>query len=532
MDRRNFLLAGAAGAAAFAARPDIRALAQSAAGTLTYGCSTPVLTLDPGFGAFTAYPGGYEASLVLYDRLIDFDADMRFVPGLAVSWQFAPDMRSITLRLRQGVRFHDGTPFDTAAVRFNIERMMDRQRNPTNRPLWDPIAGVETPDAETVVIRARAPYAQLPNTLAHGSGAMVSPAAVERHGERGIAQNPVGTGPYAMESFTPGQVLNMRAVENHWSGRPGAQRLVFRYIAEAATRISALRTGAVEVIDGVPAQLAEPLTRDANLQVIRRFGLRPIGLAINLTRPQLQDVRVRRAMNLAVPVETIASRAFFGFARASNSPLAFDTPGHVAAGAPRFDQAQARALLAEAGYRPGPGGVLEREGRPLRVAISVPDGLFPADVQVAEIVVASFRQVGIDATINRVERAAYFDMLRQDRANMAWDLAMFGFNPSNASGLYHLESLFRSNTDDAARPDVWNIGRYRNPAVDAALARANTDPSPEGQNAALAEAQRLIWEDAPYVWLQVNENISAARRNVQGVSVWPIVFTALRSARI
>ena len=532
MDRRDFFLAGAGAAAGLAARPDIRALAQQATGTLTFGGSTPVLTLDPGFGAFTAYPGGYEASLVLYDRLIDFDNDMKFIPGLATSWQLAPDMQSITLRLRQGVQFHDDTPFNAAAVRFNIERMMDRQRNPTNRPLWDPVSAVESPDAETVIIRTRAPYAQLPNTLAHGSGAMVSPAAVARHGERGIAQNPIGTGPYAMENFTPGQILNLRAVENHWSGRPGAQRMVFRYIAEAATRISALRTGAVDVIDGVPAPLAEPLTRDANIQVIRRFGLRPIGLAINLTRPALQDVRVRRAMNLAVPVETIAARAFFGFARASDSPLAFDTPGHVAAGTPSFDQARARALLAEAGYRPGQGGTLEREGRPLRVAISVPDGLFPSDVQVAEIVVASFRQVGIDATINRVERAAYFDMLRQDRANMAWDLAMFGFNPSNASGLYHLESLFRSNGDDAGRPDVWNIGRYRNPQVDAALARANTDPSPERQNAALAEAQRLIWEDAPYVWLQVNENISAVRRGVQGVAVWPIVFTALRNARV
>lgn len=531
MDRRSFL-AGAAGIGLAAAGPDIRAMAQGATGTLTYGCSTPMLTLDSGHGAFTAYPAGYEASLVLYDRLIDFDGDMKFIPGLATSWQLAPDLQSITLKLRQGVAFHDGTPFNATAVRFNVERMMDRARNPTNRPLWDPVSGVETPDEETVIIRTRAPYAQLPNTLAHGSGAMISPAAVERHGERGIAQNPVGTGPYMMESFTPGQVLNMRAVENHWSGRPGAQRLVFRYIAEAATRISALRTGAVDVIDAVPAQLAEPLTRDAQLQVIRRFGLRPIGLAINLTRPALQDVRVRRAMNLAVPTETIAARVFFGFAKASDSPLAFDTPGHVQAGAPAFDQVRARALLAEAGYTPGQGGIVQRGGQPLRVAISVPDGLFPGDVQVAEIVTASFRQVGIDAQINRVERAAYFDMLRQDRANMAWDLAMFGFNPSNASGLYHLESLFRSNRDDAGRPDVWNIGRYRNERVDAALARANAEPAVERQNEALAEAQRLIWEDAPYVWLQVNENISAARRSVQGVQVWPIVFTALRNAKV
>ena len=194
MHRRSFL-AGTAGIGLAAAAPGIRALAQGASGTLTYGCSTPMLTLDSGHGAFTAYPAGYEASLVLYDRLIDFDGDMKFIPGLATSWELAPDLRSITLKLRQGVTFHDGTPFNAAAARFNVERMMDRARNPTNRPLWDPVSGIETPDAETVIIRTSAPYAQLPNTLAHGSGAMISPAAIDRHGERGVAQNPVGTGP-------------------------------------------------------------------------------------------------------------------------------------------------------------------------------------------------------------------------------------------------------------------------------------------------------------------------------------------------
>src|ERR1035437_321804 len=108
----------------------------------------------------------------------------------------------------------------------------------------------------------------------------------------------------------------------------------------------------------------------------------------------------------------------------------------------------------------------------------------------------------------------------------------FGFNPSNASGLYHLESLFKSNADDASRPDVWNIGRYHNPNVDAALAKANADPSATVRQAALTEAQKLIWQDAPYLWLQVNESVSAVRKSATGVEVWPIVFTVLRRAKV
>lgn len=531
MDRRDFLALAGAAAVATGAQPVARALAQSTPGTLTFGQSTSIVTLDPAQGAFSNYPGGYEAALCLYDRLLDFDADMKIVPSLAQSFSMGADLKSITLKLRPGVVFHDGTPLDAAAVKFNIERMMDKGRNPTNRPLWDPVSVVETPDATTVIVRTSAPYAQLPNTLAHGSGAIVSPAQIAKAGEKGFAQAPVGAGPYEVESFKPGTELTLKAFDRYWGGKPAAQKIVFKFIAEAATRISALRTGAVDVIDNVPVQLVQPLTQDPNVTVLRKPGLRPIGLVINLTREPLADVRVRQALNLAVPVDAIAQRVFFGYAKAPDSPLAFDTVGHAAVGKSVFDQAKAKALLAEAGWKPGAAGIVEKDGKPLKLDLYAPDGLFPGDIPVAEIVANSLKQIGVDAQISKIEKGAYWDQLRQDRAGLKWDLAMFGFNPSNASGLYHMESLFKSNKDDAGRPDVWNVGRYRNAKVDAALAEANTNPDPAKQNAALAEAQKIVWEEAPYIWLQVNENVSAVRKTVSGVEVWPIVFTVVRRAK-
>ncbi len=528
MDRREFLIA----AAAISAVGGGGAQAQAPSDTITFGQSTAVLTLDSASGAFSGYPAGYEAALCIYDRLLDFDADMKIVPELAVSFEMARDLKSMVLKLRPGVMFHDGTPVDAAAVRFSIERMMDKKRNTTNRPLWDPIAAVETPDAGTVVLRTEAPFAQLPNSLAHGSGAIVSPAAIAKYGEAGVVQNPVGAGPYMLESFRPGQELVLKRFDRYWGAKPGAERLVFRSIPEAATRISALRTGAVDVIDAVPVQLVQSLAREPNIQILRRAGLRPIGIAMNFVHERLGDVRVRQALNLAVPVEAIASRVFFGFAKAPDSPLAFDTAAHVSVGASVFDQVKARALLAEAGYKPDAGGMLAKDGSALRLSLIVPDGLFPGDIATAEIVAASLKQVGVDVAIQKVERGAYFDVLRQDRAKASWDLAMFGFNPSNAAALYHLESLFKSNRDDAARPDVWNIGRYRNDRVDAALRDANTNPDEAGRLEALAQAQRLIWADAPYLWLQVNENVTAVRKGVSGVELWPIVFTSLRHAKV
>jgi ABC-type transport system substrate-binding protein len=527
INRRGLLTLAGAGAV----MPSLRAFAQSAAGTITYGQSTSIVTMDPAWGAFTNYPAGYEAALCLFDRLLDFRADMTIVPSLAASYAMGGDLKSMTLKLRPGATFHDGTPVDVAAVTFNIERLMDKARNPTNRPLWDPIAGVETPDAATVVIHTKAPFAQLANSLAHASGSLVSPAQVAKVGEKGFAQAPVGAGPYRLDSFHPGTDLTLKAYDKYWGGKPGADTLVFRFIAESSTRVDALRTGAVDVIDAVPVQMAGPLGKDEKLELLHVPGLRPMGFAFNLTHPALADVRVRQALNMAVPVSIIAQKIFLGYAKAPDSPLAFDTNGHVSIGETVFDPAKAKALLEAAGWKPGPDGTREKDGNKLTLALFTPDGLFPADVSVSEVVAASLWQVGAVAQISKIEKGAYWDQLRQDRAHLAWDMAMFGFNPSNASGLYQLVSLFRSNADDAARPDVWNIGRYRNPTVDAALDKANTDPSAADRQAALVEAQRLIWQDAPYLWLQVNENVSAVRKPVADIEVWPIVFTNLRRAK-
>jgi len=525
--KRRTLITGlaAAGGAVATLRPSVRALAQSGAAgpVLRYGQGTAILTLDPVHGSFTGYPAGYEAALCLYDRLLDFDAQMRIVPELAASFTMAPDRRSASLRLRRGVLFHDGTPLDAAAVKVNLLRLMDPKRNPTNRPLWDPLAGIETSGADHVTIRLKAPFAELPNSLAHASSAIVSPAALAKYGDTGIAQHPVGAGPFRLASFSPGQQLVAEAFAQYWGGRPRTARIAFHYIPEAATRLNALETQAVDVIDSVPEALVGSLKGAPGVAVLTSLSLRPMGFAINLTRAKLRDPRVRQALNLAVPVTTIAQRVFFGYARAPDSPLAYATEGYHAVSPLAFDPAKAKALLAAAGYG---------SSKPLHLAMAASKGLFPADEAVAEVVANSLQQAGMQVAMTQIEAGSYWDVLRQDAAHMTWDIAMFGFNPSNASGLYQLASLFQANASDAGRPDVWNIGRYRNPTVDHLLAQAGAAPAAARRNALLAQAQAIIWHDNPYIWLQINENIVATGRKISGVEVLPVVFTSLRHATI
>jgi ABC-type transport system substrate-binding protein len=250
-------------------------------------------------------------------------------------------------------------------------------------------------------------------------------------------------------------------------------------------------------------------------------SLRPVGCVINLSRDAMKNKVVRRALNLAVPVETIAEKVFQGFARAPDSPLAFNTQGYHSVAKLTYDPEQAKALMAEAGY--GSAGKL-------KLIFNVSVGVFPNDVAVAEIVANGLQQIGIEVQINKVEGGAYWETLRQERDGLKWDIAMFGFNPSNASGLYHLMSLFKSNVNDADRPDVWNVGRYRNPDVDELLTKANETADRSRQDELLAKAQDIIWKDAPYIWLQINDNITAVRKTVKDVEVWPIAFTNMRRA--
>lgn len=521
MQRRDFL-STLAGAPIALATGSLRAHAQgTAASSLTYGQSTAVVTLDPAHGSYTLYPGGSEAALCVYDGLLTFAPDMKIIPQLAESWTMAADLRSCRLTLRTGAKFQDGTPVDVAAVKTNLERLMDKQRNPTNRPLWDPLSAIETPDAHTVIIHLSQPFSQLPNSLAHVSGGLVSPAAIAKYGDTGIAKNPVGAGPYKVAHFDPGQQLVLDAFDGYWGGKPKTAQLTLKAISEPSTRVSALRTKAVDVIDAVPVALVAQLKADPGLKIVAVPGLRPIGFVINLSRPKLADPRVRQALNLAVPVDTIAQKVFFGYARAPDSPLAFNTQGYAAVSKLVFAPAEAKALLKEAGFN---------AAKPLELAMFVSQGLFPGDVAVGEIVANALTQIGVKVTITKIEAGSYWDAMRQDRANLKWDIAMFGFNPANASGLYHLTSLFKSNKDDAARPDVWNIGRYRNAEVDRLLDAAGAEANQAKAAADLAKAQALIWHDAPYIWLQINENVDAMRKQVTGVQVWPSLFTNMRHA--
>lgn len=498
---------------------------------LVYAQNVAVTAMDTaGSTIGTVYPAGYEAMFLVYDNLVGFNDKMQIVPQLATEWSVSRDGLTWTFKLRRGVTFHDGTAFDADAVVFHLQRQIDTRTNKANRPLWDPLSAVRKIDDFTISISTQKPYGALLNTLAHGSGGVVSSAAVRRLGED-FARAPVGTGPYMVERLDTGTELVLRRNDNYWGGRPAYSRVILRHVPDPTTRIALLQSGQADVINLIPPENVAQLQSNPNIDVITRPALRTFGFAFNLNRKFFQDVRVRHAFNYAVNRGPVIKAIFKDYATPIDSPLSPFTTGYAPVSTWPYDAERARALLNEAGWRPGPDGVVRKDGQPFEITVMTPIGMLPKDIEVTQAFQNFLRVIGVRATINRVEPAAFFDLVRVPPDRIAWDMVLFGFNPSNGDGAYHLLSLFESNPSRNGPPKVWNFTWYINPKVDELLNAADVTVDQAKRNQLLAEAAKIIWNDAPYVWLYAENVIVAKRKDIKNVEVLPVIFTILRDAK-
>jgi len=499
--------------------------------TLLFAQSVPVTALDPaGASIYLVYPAGYEAAFLIYDGLVRFDGQMKIVPELARSWSVSADGRMWTFKLRTGVTFQDGTPLSARLVAADLQRQANPQTNQSNRPLWDPVSSVTAPDDQTVLITTKAAFGALLNTVAHGSALIASPQAITQWGAE-YKLHPLGTGPYKVDRWDVGTELALVRNPAYWGPKPGFDRMVLSNVPDATTRVAMLQSGQAQVAEAIPPENVAELSRVPSVQMIVKPALRTFGMGMNLNHPPLDDPKVRLALNYAVNKDAIVRAIFHGQATALTSPIAPQTVGATAVGAYPFDPAKARSLLAEAGWTPGPQKIAMKNGRPLHLTLLTPDGAYPHDVEVTETVADYLRNVGVDATIEKVEPAVFWDHLLIPPGQLTWDLVLFGFNPSNGDGGYHLDSLFHSNPDRLHRPWVWNFTWYTNAQVDGWLTDGAHAVDPRVRAQFYGNVQRRVWSDAPYLWLYGEDVIVGASRSVKNVEVLPIIFTVLKFAQ-
>lgn len=424
----------------------------------------------------------------LFDSLVGRDADNRLVPELAESWRLLNDL-TWQFKLRRGVVFHNGEPFNAEAVRFTLLRVLDPLERSPNRANIAEIERVDVLDDHTVNLVTRAPYAPLVSRLIDFP--ILPPRYTAEKGNQGMALQPVGTGPYRFVSLVKDERLVVEAFPRHWRGAPRIPRIVFRPVPEPFTRAAALRNGEIDVITTVPPSLARELERVGGIRVHRVPSTWQIYLGLNAFKKPLSDVRVRQALNHATDVEAIIKAVLDGNGRRQEGPFTSGMFGHDAAVkgyAP--DPARARRLLAEAGYPDG-----------LELSLEAPAGRYQGDKEVAEAIGGQWQKAGFKPTVRTSEWGAYFKRYLGRQFQDAYLLGLGG-PMQDADELYNLVS---------------SKGRglyYRNDRVDQLfdLGRSTMDRGRRQQ--VYADLARAMVEDATWVFLLRQVDIYATRSRV------------------
>ena len=493
------------------------ALAQ---GRLIVASGTDAVTLDAHY--ITDSPSATVAEHVI-EPLFELTPDGRIVPNLAESYEVSADGLTWTLHLRKGVRFHDGTPFNAEAVKYNLERILDPANAVTFRFLISPITTVEVVDEYTVRFTTDAPFAPILAHLTHSAIGMQSPAAIERYGED-YARNPVGTGPFKFKEWQRQDYILLERNPDYWGGTPEIDEIMFRVVPEDGARMLMVQTGEAHVAVRVPPDMVSLLERDPNVNVVFTPSVRTIYIGFNTYQRADQpknpftDVRVRQAFNYAVDNEAINEFILGGMGRPSDAPIAPGIFGYTAIGGYEYNPAKARQLLAEAGYPNG-----------FRVQFYSPAGRYLKDLEVAEAVQAQLSEVGIQAEIVTLEWAAYLAATNMPADENVVPMFMLGWGTVTGDADYGLYPLFHSSQ---WVPTGSNRAFYSNPRVDELLDLARTTPDDAVRLAAYQEAMEIIMADAPWLFLHAETQITAIRSNVEGVIIHPTERVIAGGARI
>ena len=319
-------------------------------GTLIYATGTDALTLDPQF--VTDVPTS-RAVMQIHETLVKYDLDMNIVPCLAEAWEVSSDQLTWTFRLRKGVKFQDGTPFNAEAVKYTFDRIVDPATASPRKSSAGMIKGVKILDEYTVAITTLKPFGPFLAQLTAYNLAILSPTQAKKLGKK-YAQNPAGTGPFKLESWAPGEKVVLARNEEYWGKKAYLDKVVFKVVPEDATRVMLLLSGEADVIASVPTVLLDKLQQSKDVKVVREKGFRTIYIGLNNKVKPFDDIRVRKAVSHAIHPEAIVQGVLKGVGTLGGSFESPAIPGAVQGLKPYpYDPARAKKLLAEAGYPNG-----------------------------------------------------------------------------------------------------------------------------------------------------------------------------------
>ena len=477
-----------------------RAAAAAPAGKVTIAQGVDPTTLD------TMNQQETPASVIaahIFDTLVERDQNLKLVPALAAEMPRLVSERVWEVKLRKGVRFHNGEEFDAESVKFSLERVKDPKLRASSN--FRPIDSVEIVDKYTVRVHTTKPWPTFNSIMNFRQASMYPPKAYAGKDTAYISRNPIGTGPYKFVRWDKDEQIVLEADPNHWRGAPRIKTVVFRPIPDDAVRVAALQNGEVDIAVNIPPHLANPIANHPRLFLSTAPSIRTIQLMFQTHEYDEQhkligpykgptaDKRVRQAITLAVDPDEIIKTVLDGKAIRVATMLTSLHFGFDPKLKPvKPDPARARQLLAEAGY---PGG--------LEITLNSPQGRYVRDKEVAEAVAGQLQKAGIRATVRTHEFVAYLNnLIYKHRGGPIW-LIGWGTPTIDAETVYG--PLFRTGS---------NLTTYSNPELDKLFDEAQTAMEEKKRLELYHRINRLWVEDAAAVPLYQQLDLYGASKRL------------------
>lgn len=479
-------------------------------GRIIYGLTLVPSGIDPHINASSEL--GIPLTSV-YDTLIYQDPKTgEFVPGLAQKWEVSDDGRVYTFYLRRGVKFHDGTPFNAEAVRFNLERITSPDlASQRARFMLGPYERAEVVDEYTVRIVLKEPFAPLLDSLSQVYLAMASPAAVQKWGSE-YQLHQVGTGPFIFVEYVPGDRLLLRRNPDYAWGPPiyrhktaRLEEVEFRFFTDPATRSPALESGAADVMGEIPPQDA------ARLQGSKDFRIEPVAipgvslmLFMNVTRPPLDDLSVRQALLFGTDRRAIVSAVFRDTSPVACGPLAAVTFGYnpmVCEFYP-YNPDQAAILLDQAGWKDTDGdGVRDKDGQPLALDFYLMGwGYMP---EVGQLIADQWARLGVRVNSQVVSYPEALEIAKESRHHlMPFNLS--GSDPDILRRFFHSQGGF-------------NWSKINDPEMDNWLTEAARLSDRDQRADLYSRVQTRVMENALIIPIRDYVNLNGVNNRVQGL---------------
>jgi len=486
-------------------------VAPAQAKTLRMAYDADPISLDPHEQLASAT---LQLSHLVLDPLVRFRKDMTLEPRLATRWERIDDLTT-RFHLREGVHFHSGRTLSAEDVVWTFNRL---KRSPDFKALFEPFSEAKVVDDLTVDLVTKAPYPLVLNLATYifpldrefysGTDERGRPKdEIVKHGASFASTHVSGTGPFIVTEREPGTRLKLKRFAGYWDKTsPGnVDEILFTPIKEPATRVAALLAGDVDFIAPVPPTDLDRIKSDSCCDLVTIRSTRVLTFELNQARvPAFKDVRVRRAINLAINRKGITEKILRGFATPAGELSPPGYAGYDPTLQPEFDVAKAKALMAEAGYADG-----------FSVTMMAPNNRYIEDYRIAEAVAAMLAKIGIKVDLQTMPKAQYWQRF-DDRAA---DIMMIGWQSDTQDSANFYEFLVMT-PDPKTGYGQYNAGDYSNPQVDELTLETQTMLDPPARAAVLKRIERILHDDGALVPLHWQKLSYAARK---GVHIAPVV---------